>query len=161
MTLYELTDEFKRLYEYAEDDDHDAFNDTLEALEGEFETKVDSYVAVIRSLEADAEVLANEINRLQARKRAIKENQNKIYERMQNAMDALGLTKIKTALNTVSIQKNGGKLPLILDVLPDDLPDSLVRIERKPDMEAIRGYLEDGGEGVAHFGERGRSLRIR
>jgi len=42
------------------------------------------------------------------------------------------------------------------------LPDELVRIERKPDLRAIRQALEEGriGEDVAVLGERKWSVRI-
>lgn len=161
MTLYELTEEFHRLYEIADGDDPEALKDTLDLLEGDLEEKIDSYVAVCRLVENDIDFLGKEEARIKARKTAKANNLKAIKERMQLAMDSLGKTKIQTALNTVSIQKNGGRLPVVLDVSPDDLPDSLVRIKKDPDTDAIRKYLDDGNTEYAHYGERGRSLRIR
>jgi hypothetical protein len=161
MTLYELTEEFQRLYEVAEEDDPDALQDTLDILNDDLEHKIDDYVAVCRMLDSDIDVLYKEEQRIRERRMAKINNLKAIKKRMQMAMDTLGKRKIQTALNTVTVQPNGGRLPIVLDVLPEELPLSLVKVRKEPDMEAIRGYLEDGGDGVAHFGERGRSLRIK
>jgi hypothetical protein len=42
------------------------------------------------------------------------------------------------------------------------LPDDLVNIVEKPDLDALRDYIERTGDlTYAHFGERGESLRIK
>lgn len=64
----------------------------------------------------------------------------------------------------MAIQKNGGKIPVI--VAPEantaKLPDELVIVSEKPNLEAIRELLE-AGKKVEGFtlGERGESLRIK
>ena len=59
MTLYELTSDYLTLLEMAEDPDIDiqAFDDTLEGLEGEIEAKADGYAKVITTLNGDAALL--------------------------------------------------------------------------------------------------------
>ena len=69
MTLYELTDDFLRLMDIAEDPDTDpdVFRDTLEGIEGAIEDKADGYAKVIRELEARKEGLQKEAERLSSR----------------------------------------------------------------------------------------------
>jgi hypothetical protein len=77
-------------------------------------------------------------------------------------MIATGKRKFKTDLFSFSIQKNGGKAPVILDIKDtSELPDELVRIKEEPDMEAIRNMLDKGECKFAHYGERGEGLRIK
>jgi hypothetical protein len=63
----------------------------------------------------------------------------------------------------LSIRRNGGKAPVIMDVEDtSELPDELVKIEEKPDMDAIRKLLDSGKTcKYAHYGERGESLSIK
>jgi hypothetical protein len=79
-------------------------------------------------------------------------------------MKATGKTKVKGTIFTAAIQKNGGKQPLIVaeDATTDNLPDQLVIVTEKPNLEAIRELLE-AGKVVDGFtlGERGESLRIK
>lgn len=50
-TLYEITGDYLRLLEMLEEEesiDPQAFNDTLEGIEGEFEIKADNYARIIK-----------------------------------------------------------------------------------------------------------------
>lgn len=162
MTLYELTGEWLRLLEMAEeDDDPIALNDTMDALEGELQDKVDSYCAVIRNIDADIDYCTTEVKRLSDRINALIRNKEHIKKHLQNAMEITGYTKIKTKLNTVSIQRNGGFLPVVLDVDPDDLPKDCFKTVETIDYKAIRAKIDAGDCNIAHYAERGRSLRIR
>lgn len=63
-TLYELTGQFLEIYNMEIDDETKL--DTLEAIDwtSDYETKVEGYVKVIKSLEADIEARKNEKKRL-------------------------------------------------------------------------------------------------
>lgn len=80
---------------------------------------------------------------------------------MFDSMKATGTNKVKGTILSVAIQKNGGKLPVILDVDTSELPDDLVKIAESPDLDAIRKVLDAGDCEYAHYGERGESLRIK
>ena len=60
MTLYELTDDYMKLLEFAEDPEADpqAIADTMDALEGEIEVKAEGYAKVMKQIEADAAGIA-------------------------------------------------------------------------------------------------------
>ena len=164
-TLYELKGEYLALLEMAEDPDTDAeaLADTLESLNYDIEEKADAYAAVIEELNADVTKIDAEIKRLTARKKVISGNADRIKQNLQDTMTAIGKKKIKTALHTISVAKNGGKIPLVIDDIDiDDLPDIFVKVEKSINKNIIREYLEKGGElGYARFGEPGYHLTIR
>lgn len=163
--LYELTKDMLGLQEFLEGDlegfDEETIRDTIEAVQGTYEDKLEAYCKVIRNLEADCTALKNEENRLKDKRRSLEHNIDRLKRAMFDSMKTTGTTKVKGTIFTVSIQKNGGKLPVIVDVDIADLPDELVRVTEAPDLDAITKLLEQGESKYAHFGERGESLRIK
>ena len=165
MNTFELADAFLRLQQMLEDPevDSEAITDTMEAIEGEFEWKADGYAKVIRNMQGSLLAVDAEIERLQNKKNLLNTSIKRLKDTLQQVMILTGKTKFKTDLFSFSIQKNGGKAPLILDVKDtSELPDELVRIKEEPDVDAIRKLIEkDGSCKYAHLGERGESLRIK
>lgn len=163
--LYELTNDMVNLqwllYEDVEDD---VLKDTLDAVKGEYEIKLENLCKVIRNLEADKEAHKTEADRHDKIAKTIDNNIKRLKDSMFNSMKVTGTSKVKGELFTVSIQKNGGKVPLIQSPDMDirKLPNQLVTIIEKPNTDAIRSALE-GGNKVSGFslGERGESLRIK
>lgn len=164
-TIYELTSDYLTVLAMATDPNIDpqAVTDTLEGIEGEFEDKADAYAKIKLELEAEAEKLKAEEMRLSERRTRIENNVKQLKKSLFDAMKQTGKTRFKTELFSFSIQKNGGKTPVIVDVPTEDLPDSFVNIIEKPNIEAIREYLEqcEGESDFAHFGERGERLSIK
>jgi hypothetical protein len=162
MRLYELTADLLTLQEMLEDTvDDQCLLDTLEGVQGEYEIKLESYCKVIKNIEADMEALKAEAKRLTDRRKVLEGNVERLKKAMYDSMKATGTDKIKGQIFTVAIQRNGGKLPVIVDVPTEDLPDELVKVVESPDLEAIGKLLEAGESKYAHFGERGESLRIK
>lgn len=165
MTLYELSDEYKRLLELASEIDEDqqqTFLDTLESLDGDLDDKADSYAKVIRNLEADLEDVKAEIDRLSKIKSVVNNNITSMKKRLQTAMIEAGRPKIKTALFSFNIQKNPAKVAM------DETDIGKIPLEyltvQMPTINktAIRDALKAGVDltGIAHF-EQDESLRIR
>lgn len=163
MKLYELTADVMQLQDMLENevDDEQMLLDTLEGVQWEYEFKLEQYAKVIRNLEADAEALKNEANKLTNKRRVIENNIDRLKQYMFESMKATNTPKVKGNILTVAIQKNGGKLPVIVDVDTSELPDDLVKITEAPDLDAIRKALDAGDCTYAHYGERGESLRIK
>ena len=168
MNLYELTDQFLQLQTMLEDPEVDAqvLADTMEAVEGELEVKADGYGKIIRNFEGNVASIKAELDRLTALKNTYEGSIKRLKENLQASMTATGKKKIETDLFKFSIQKNGGALPVIVDVSTDDLPDECVIIAEKPDLKALAAFLQDPENKeyysqFAHFGERGESLRIK
>ena len=164
MNLYEITGNLLALQNIMESDelDDETLVDTLEAVEGEYEIKLENYCKVIKNLEADITAIKNESTRLNDKRKSLEKNIDRLKAAMFESMKTTGTSKVKGQIFTLSIQKNGGKAPVIVDVDTAELPDELVRIKEEADIEAIRTYIEETGDlTYAHFGERGESLRIK
>ena len=163
--LYELTGDIlklQQLLETGEVVDTELLADVLTDTTADYEEKIENYAKVIKNLSADVDALKAETERLTTRRKALETNITNLKARMFDSMKQTGKTKIKGTLFTVSIQANGGKIPVIVDVPTEKLPDDLVKIEEKPDLEAIAAYIDNHPEtDLAHYGERGESLRIR
>lgn len=163
-TLYELKGEYLQLLQLLEDPEveEQIVLDTLEGIDFELEIKAENYAKIIKELEGNVEVIKAEKKRLSDKQSKLEENIKRLKENLQAAMVETGKTKFKTELFSFSIQKNGGALPVIVDVEAADLPDDLVQITEKPDLKAIAKFLEKNPDSeLAHFGERGESLRIK
>ena len=168
MRLYEITGELLALQGLLENplDDEDVLKDTLEAVQGEYEFKLESYCKVIKNLEADIVGIKAEVDRLSGQRKVLENNIDRLKKAMFESMKATNTPKVKGQLFTVAIQKNGGVIPINYDKndknITANLPDHLVNIVETPNLEAIRELLE-AGKVVDGFtlGERGESIRIK
>lgn len=164
-SLYEVTGNILALQEMLEESvDDQCLLDTMEAVQGEYEIKLESYCKVIKNLEADAEALKNEAKRLTDKRKVLENNVDRLKKAMFESMKATGTDKVKGQIFSVAIQRNGGKLPVVVadNVDLSKLPDELVKVVKSPDLDSIREWLETGNavEGFT-LGERGQSLRIK
>ena len=165
MTLYELDIEFQELLELAEDEDLDpeVLNDTIEAMAGEWEHKLDAYGIVRNELSMDIAKIDMEVKRLTEKKKRINGNITRINEAIMASMKLHDTRKVEGEHFTWQIQKNGGKAPLILDDIPvESLPEEYQIWDVKANKDAIRKDLEAGKElSYARIGERGESIRLK
>ena len=112
MQLYEITGRYKALFDEFDDSDIEdegvlqAYFDTLESIEGEFEEKAENIAVFIKTLNAEAEAIKNEKQKLEARMKA-KENKAKwLKNYLLNAMNAIGSKKIETAKVKITTRLN-------------------------------------------------------
>ena len=168
MNLYELTADYLKLQSMLEDPDVDqqAVTDTLEAMDYAIEEKADGYAKVIKNMQGSVDAFKAEIDRLTEKKRHLEDSIKRLKTNLQESMVATGKRKIKTDLFQISIQKNGGAIPVIVDVPVEQLPDECVIITEAPDKKALAALLQDPENKdhysqYAHFGDRGESLRIK
>lgn len=172
-SMFELTNDYKRLLmmlEDAEDADdetmQEVIKDTLELLDGDIEAKADQIAYIIRELDSDEEMLKKEEQRLRTKRESIVRNRQRLKENLMEAMRLTGKEKFKTKLNSFGIRKAGGKIPLILDTAPENMPERFQKISIEADTDAIRDYLlNKNNEGIdfpyAHIGQRSEFLCIR
>lgn len=102
-----------------------------------------------------------EAKRLTDRAKVREARVERVEAAVQALMERLGAKKVDTDVATFSLQKPGGKDPV---VVADDavLPDDLVRVKREADKEAIRAALEGGREVPgATIQQRGLVLRVK
>ena len=166
MYLYDITASLLTLQSLLEDPevDQQMVEDAIGDYTEELEIKADGYCKVIKNLEGNVEAIDKEIARLQAKKKACKSGIDRLKANLFDSMKSLNKEKIKTELFTVAIQKNGGALPVVVDVPTEQLPDECVIVEEKPNLKEIgvllANYPDKYGK-YAHLGERGESLRIK
>lgn len=165
-SLYELTGQFLEIQSILESGEYDdqIVKDTLESLEFEIEEKADNYAKIIRNFESQIDAIKAEEKRLKDRRGTFEKSVKQLKENLQAAMIETGKRKFKTDLFSFNIAKNGGALPVVVDVETWALPDELVKIEEKPNLKAIETLLKENperGAKYAHFGERGESIRIK
>ncbi len=159
--LYELTAQYQKLFDLAvqfEDEDQQAFLDTMEGLEGEIEQKFEALCKIKVSIEAQQEGLKTEIARLQARAKTCSNNIDRIKNYIFIQMQQFGTTKLKAGIFSIGIQNSPPSLSI-----PDEskVPQEFVQmcpvIDRAAIKDAIKnGRTVDGCELVT-----GQHLRIR
>lgn len=167
MTLYEITGELLELQNMIEEGaDPDVVNDTIESVEFDLEQKAEGYVMVIRNLEAQAKAIKDEEKRLKEKRLSAENGIERLKKRLFDSMNATGKKKLNAGVFTLSVQKNGGALPVIIDADVENMPKEMLKIDIKPDTKKIAELLQDEEKSrlysrFAHLGERGESLRIR
>ena len=164
MTLYEITNEYRLLLDMAEMDDIDPeiISDTLEAVQGDLEFKADGYCTVIKELEAQAAKFDEEIKRLTARKTTMENNVKRLKESMIGTMTSIGKPKLTTEHFKISVVKNGGLQPMMINTDLSTIPEEYLIREPKPDTKKIREALVRGEElNFAHLEPRGQHLSVR
>ncbi len=162
-TLFELVGDYLRLYEMADDPDTDpqAFFDTMEAIEGEIEDKADGYACVIAKLNGEAKAIKEQEERLYNRRMAIENNVKRMKENLQGAMELTGKVKFRTTLFNYWVQNNPVSVVLDTDDI-DSVPSIYVKTVKDFDKTAIKDAIKNGEDmsGIAHL-EQTRGLRIR
>lgn len=169
MTLYDLTEELMELLQLAEDPDTDpeALQGSMESVSGLFEEKADGYAKVIRQLNAEADMVNAEIERLKAKKNSLINNADRIKKALQAAMIATDKRKFKTPFFTFSIRKNPDAV--VFDCIRDGttIPERFMKYKKpEVDMTAIKKEIKqaiNSGEdlaGIAHL-ESSESLMIK
>ena len=163
MTLYELRAEYMELLALLEDPDTDpqVIADTMEGIQGELDIKCDSYVVVIRQLEAQVEMIDTELIRLEKNKSALTNNIKRMKAAVLDTIQMTGSRKMVTDHFKLSIVKNGGKQPMEVDEI-EKIPQDYLTMKPVANMEKIRQELEGGGQlDFARLKERGEHLGIR
>lgn len=152
-SLYDLSNDYAWLLSllYDEDADEQTLIDTLDSIEGAIDDKAENYAKIIKDLEKSAENMGEEITRLRARQQAVKNRAEWLKGNLYSAMKAVGKTKIKGDIFTVSIQKNGGAAPLrVLVEAEAEVVQYISRTQQKElfkiaDSETVKRALDTLG----------------
>lgn len=114
MKLYEYAEKYEALKQMAEDESipPEALADTLESIDDEFETKVDSIACIIKDELATAEAIKKEIDALTARMKRHEATAEQLKAYTMQQMQAVGKSKIETAHNVVSVAKKAPTLEI-------------------------------------------------
>ena len=155
-TLYDLTGQFLEIYNMEIDDETKL--DTLEAIDWttDYENKVEGYIKVIKSLEADIEARKNEKKRLDGLNKSDQSKIDNLKGALATSMAETGQDRIDTTLFKVGFRKSEA---VVVD--EDKLPKKYQIVSYKPDKKTIKELLNSGATiRGAHIEER-RNLSIR
>lgn len=139
-TLYELTNQYKVLQQFIEDNDAEGFELALSQIEGEVAEKLESYAMVIKNIQSDIDGLKAENERLSARKKAMETNLDKIKKAMSEALLTVEGNRLKTDKFTFSFRKST-KVE-VSDI--DSIPMQYVKVERTISRSALAKALKAG-----------------
>ena len=159
MRLFDISDEFQKLYELASDsDDVETLTELYNEIEAKLEEKADNVRFVIQKLESDAKFLSDEIKRLQARKKAIEINKENLKTLLAITMKQAGLAKLKTPKATFYFAPTPPRI-IINDeeLIPQEFKVTKIEIDKQKLKEALKNGLEIKGATL----EQNETLRIR
>ena len=157
-TLYELTGNYLKLLEYAEDSDPTLYHDTMDSITDAIEEKAVGYAKVDKELAKDEKALKDEASRLSARAKSISNNRKALKQNLQEAMETTGKTKIKTNEFTIYIQNNPVSVKLVDE---SKIPAYLTKTDIIPDKTRIKELLKKGKDVPGAELSTSSSLRIR
>lgn len=121
-------------------DNTEILNKLFNDLTLSFEDKLNNSQRYCLTLEGEADILAKEIKRLQAKKQALENRADRLSKMMMNAILSSGDNKFKTSLYSFSIRKTESVEIRDLDVIPR----AYLRLKKEADKVAIKKALKDG-----------------
>lgn len=141
MNLFEMTVAASELYELltSGEIDEQTFEDTLQAM-GTAE-KLESYCKVIKQLEADAEMLKAEKDRIDKKKKTVENSIDRMKKAVADFMNAQGARKATAGTFTVALSES--KAVKVLD--ESKVPKKyFIKQDPKLDKKTIRELLMQG-----------------
>lgn len=161
MRLFELSNDFAALFDQLEafdeiEDDaereaaQEAWFDTLEGIESEFECKAESVAQYIKMLRAEAEAIKDEEAKLAARRKAKERRVKSLTDYLTACMKQMRREKIETARCRLSFRRNAESVQCDDEALLARRLMAMGRTELlriKPpeiDKTAVKKALQDG-----------------
>lgn len=157
MRIYELTDAYQQIINLMEEGDAD-LTDTLESIDEALEVKLENTAKVIRTVEAEANAIKVEEERLKKRRQVMLNNADRMKQYIFEAMQATGKEKLKGVHVSLRLQNN----PQSVNVLNDKAIPAHYLVEQ-PSTVDKKALLQDLKNGIAVEGaelKRGKSLHI-
>ena len=159
MKLYELAQQYNALLEMSESIDDITLKDTLDSIQEEIDDKAENIAKLIRSLQADTEVIKLEEKRLAERRKAIENRIENIKSYLQNELETAGIDKVKRPTLTVSIANNPPSV-LVEDesLIPSEY---MVPQPDKIDKRMLLSVLKEGEEIPGCSIQQTKGVRIK
>ena len=144
MKLYELAENYNELLALLDNEEATAEDlaDTLDAIEEDFNCKINSICKLMRNLEADEKAFKEEATRLSDCAKRAKEKREYLKEYVDVTLKSVGLKKVETELFKLSYRKS--KAVNITSF--EELPDDFLKVTTTIDKAGIRKALTEGEE---------------
>lgn len=144
MSIYNITDDFSQIMAEIESNGGEISPEIDEKLKiNQFNLieKTTNYIHVIKTLDSECDIIDLEIKRLQELKKQRSNFTQSLKDRLKNAMQAMELTEIKTALNKINFRKSES-----VEVIDESiLPSNVLIYEPKIDKKKIKEIIKNGG----------------
>lgn len=105
-TLYELTDQYKMLQNFIEENNAEGFELALSQIIGDIGEKLEGYAMVLKNIESDIAGIKSEEKRLADRRKAMESNLARIKENMADSLLTVEGNRVKTEKFTFSFRKS-------------------------------------------------------
>ena len=159
MTLYEMTQEQKQLYELMTNGeiDEDVYADTLEGIG--IAEKIEAYCVVDNELSGDLQKIKSEIDRLNAKKLAIENNIKRLRLRLGDCLFSMETTKYSAGTYTVYRRETQ---QIIIDD-PQRIPAEFMKtkVTETPNKTLIKERIKSGEEIAGAHLQTNQSITIK
>lgn len=143
MNLYELTTEAIELASILENEElTPELEERLKINQNELQAKSINYAKLIRNIEAENEMLDNEIKRLKAMKEARERNLDRLKSNVLAAMQAAGVEKIESPIFKLSVRRSEAVEVSMVELLPDEF--TTIKTTVNPNKVAIKNAIKEG-----------------
>lgn len=141
MTIFQMTDSVKALYDMLENEeiDEQTYNDTVENIGAD--EKVEGCIYVCKTLEAENVAYETEIKRLQSLVDKNKASINRLNNSVIDFMKATKQQKMKAGTFSLRLQDSERTVITDEEKIP---PEYLVPQAPKPDKKAIKKAIKEG-----------------
>lgn len=159
MTLYEMTEAQKQLYELMTSGEigEEVYADTLEGIG--IAEKIEGYCVVDNELLGDLQKIESEIERLNVKKSAIENNIKRLRSRLGDCLFAMGKTKYNAGTYTVYRRETQ---QIIIDDLQKIPAEFLkTRVSEAPNKALIKERIKAGEEISGAHLQTNQSITIK
>ena len=160
MNLYEITVEQQQLNALLEENGGELTPEIEEALKinlDNFNAKAEGYVKAIKNYKAEEDAIAEEIKRLQEKKRVNANAQARLKEALKTAMDTFDTPKVQAGLFKVSLTKSEAVNIINESLIPEEYKKVKYEVSKTDIKNAIKsGLVVEGAEIVEN-----KSITIR
>lgn len=171
MKLYEYAEDFKALFDSLDDMSGDeeleqAWFDTLESVEAEFDDKAENVIAFIKELNAQAAALKEQEKAFAERRRAKEHHAERLKKYLLGCMNTVGRKKIDRPMGCASVRSNAESPQFdsesgFIEWAKRNADELLRYKEPEIDKAAVKRYLQAGNELDGVSLERSKSLIIK
>lgn len=131
--------------------------EALEINQQQLQEKAANYCVVIRNLESESEIIANEIKRLQELKKVRENAANRLKETISKAMELYEVEKIETPLTKLSFRKSESVEITDLELIPHEYQ----KVKVEADKTAIKAAIKSGANVPGAKLMTNKNLQIR
>ena len=159
MTLYEMTEAQKELYELmtSGEIDEEVYADTLEGIG--IPEKIEGYCVVDNELSGDLDKIESEIERLTAKKKSIENNIKRLRARLGDCLLSMDTTKYSAGTYTVYRRETQ---QVIIDD-PQEIPAEFMKtkVSEAPNKALIKERIKSGEEIAGAHLQANQSITIK